>query len=74
MSSRLNWEKLLDALAQLREGLAITQELYTADPQVRALLESKIPLLRVSGAFGIVQKSLGELTETVNRLHVASLK
>ena len=69
------WEKLLDGLTHLREGLEIAEELYRTEPQVRALLESRIPLL-TGGGFSIVNRAVVDLTQQAMKLqeHAPSCK
>ena len=62
------WERLADCLSQISEGVTKAQELHTADPQVRGLLNQRIPILVVPGAFGVVQDALANMAEKAIQL------
>lgn len=62
------WEKLLDALAHIREGMDAIEDLYERETTVRALLLSRIPVLGVPGSFQTVNGALVDLTQRTMKL------
>ena len=61
------WEKLLDALTHLNDGMTGIEDLFNRDTDIRVALTLRIPVLAVPGAWPIVRKALVDITELAMR-------